>query len=141
MPMLTPALGVGVSAAFTTRLTAAALEVLALGDGLGDGVLLPVAAPVGEGSTVGPGADDAVDGGSPTVGVVPTSTTRGVGAPCTPTVPGLGELPDVDGDPEACGPGAVVVVTTGGGDCAAAAGRPGSDAMNAAIPKPPAATA
>lgn len=105
--MLTPALGVGVTAAFTARLTAAALEELALGDGLGDGVLLPDAGALGVGSAVGPGEDDAADdGGSPSVGVVPTSTTRGVGAPCAPTSPG-------DCDDEGDGLGVTVVDEVG----------------------------
>jgi hypothetical protein len=113
-PALAPILGVGVISAFRTTLTAAALDALALGDGLGDGVLLPVAVMLGEGSTVGPGDTDS--GGRPIDGVVPTRTTRADGTPCAPETPGE-EDELAAGAPDAVGPGvAGAFVTTAGGD-------------------------
>lgn len=90
------------------RLTAA--RVLGDGDdadGLGDGAPLPDA--LGVGSTVGPGDEETVGSGRPTVGVAPTSTMRGDGAPCTPTAPVLdddADGPGAAGDDEVTGGGA-----------------------------------
>lgn len=113
---MTPSVGVS----RTSRLTAAgALDVPLLADGLGDGVglALPGALLLGAGSPVGPGDDAAPDGGSPTDGELPTSTTRADGAPCTGAAPppDPGELL-LDGD-GARGP--TVTVTTGPGAPAA----------------------
>lgn len=97
------------------RFTAAVGLALGVADGLGDGVLLPDAVALGVGSTVGPGDDTPGDGGRPTVGVVPTSSTRGVGAPCTPTAAGFEAVTDGDADADGAGAaGPVVVDTTGG---------------------------
>jgi len=135
--MPTPRDGVGVTAATTVRFTAA--RVLELGDGEpdgeGDGMPLPDADALGVGSTVGP-----TDGaGRPTDGDVPTRTTRGVGAPCTPTAPDDGELADGDGVTD--GPGVTGAVVTTGGEPAATAGNWGSAHAYTPAPIPATPTA
>jgi hypothetical protein len=130
----------------TTRLTTPVDELgdaltLDDADGLGEGATLPDALPLGVGSTVGPGDEDAVDGGRPTVGAAVTRTTRGVGVPPTPTLPGCdgeelapGE-PDADGSGEA---GTVVIVTVGtGGDATGSSGMNSITTASSAKPTMP----
>lgn len=121
-------LGVGVTAALTTRLTAAGALAVPLGDGVG--LALPDALGLGVGSTVGPGEDE--DAADPVVGAAPTRITRGVGAPCTPASPGDdgdGEL-DVDG-----AAGTTVIVTVGtGGDATGSLGTNSITAPSSAHP-------
>ena len=129
--MPTPMLGDGVIAATTVRLTAAGVGVgIVLGDGeldgLDDGTALPDAGTLGVGSTVGPGDEDPLGSGRPTVGVTSTSTTRGVGAPCAPTAPG-GDAED-EGAPADGGLAiTVVIVTVGTGG--AATGTSGTNSI------------
>lgn len=141
-PSSTPTEASGLGARCNAAVTpCVAVGVPALGDGEADeerdGATLPDAD--GVGSTVGPGGEDAPDDGRPVDGVVPTSTTRTDGTPCTGATPGDGEG-ELLGERAGAG-GLTVTVTTGPGGPAADGNAGTSSSVAPATEKPPAATA